>query len=317
MIGTIIGIVGVVATIVGLYITLHIVKRTSITYVKVAYLSLFQSIVKDMRNLTVQYQGNSIGPEIYLLRSAIINDGNTDVDNLSIHEPIQFTFPTSVKILEYQLVGSQKATLLLQDNVLTLTWDLLKTGEAIPFTVLVKHNDDASKIQEEHPDFLETLDKSIKIDARITNLNRIGKAEAPKASDGQSRPQIFLGLLYSGMLVLLLLFCALTYFNKKNVVAFKYQKDPATTLDVMIEAKNDDTLTLSQHPGPFKVDVPLNAFNTESIRSLYIAKEIDYLFYITAGGSLPILLAASVVWFELLSESRKRRKIKRIYQAFR
>ncbi|KAB1066064.1 hypothetical protein [Salibacter halophilus] len=177
MIGTILGIGGIVLTLIfGVYTiwtTKKSQKKVSIGLEKKECYSLFKKEINRL-NIDVNYAGNSIDNYLILFKGTLVNNGHKDIDKSSVYKPLRIKSKNEFKWLESSLSEvPQGATVdlnKLDDTTLEIKWDLLKKGEQIEFETLIEIPQE-TEIEDISDEFYNSLD----FDFRITDVNNVDK----------------------------------------------------------------------------------------------------------------------------------------------
>lgn len=182
MIGLIIGVLGVLLTIIfGIYpifISKKNKKEVSLKFSKKECFSLFDNIIKRL-NIEIKYNQNQCDNSLIFLKASILNSGKSDIDKNVIFEPLKIILSDNYKWLEFKVINNPSnfnvISEMKSETEIILMWDLLKKGEEIEFEALVEDltqkNDEFSSAR-----FYD----SISFNFRITNLNKIDKEESTK-----------------------------------------------------------------------------------------------------------------------------------------
>jgi hypothetical protein len=178
MLGNILGILGVVLTIVLGYYSIWLTKKTkqitSLTFKKNECFSLFSSAVKNLK-INVEYKDKKIENSLILFRGEITNSGTTDIDKAAIYVPLTISTNEKYSWVEVFLINKRTMTnpslKRINEREIVIEWDLLKKGEKIEFEALVetKNSGVISNTNNEISDFYNSLE----FNYRITNLDEI------------------------------------------------------------------------------------------------------------------------------------------------
>ncbi|TKB96021.1 hypothetical protein [Pedobacter cryophilus] len=177
MLGNILGIVGLILTLIfGIYsiwIARKTNKKVSLGLEKKECYSLFKQDINRLK-IDVKYNNEIVENYLILFKGVLINNGKTDIDKSRIYKPLQLNTKKNYKWLEtnvYEKPDGSSITLNKSDDTtIELSWDLLKAGEKIEFESLIEVPNNI-EIDEISDDFYN----SIEFDFRITDINRIDK----------------------------------------------------------------------------------------------------------------------------------------------
>ena len=179
-IDNVLGITGVVSTLylgfLGLKYTLKYRKKTEIIFLKHTSISLFKTIVKNLEDIEINFQGKKIDENLILFKGTFFNNGNIDIEKSIIHKPLEIELPQNYTWVMNKLIDSSdglEVNTTIRNNKLIFEWDLLKEGEYFTFDSLVEYKSDNDAI--DISDIGKKLLKDIKISHRITDLKNIIK----------------------------------------------------------------------------------------------------------------------------------------------
>lgn len=177
MIGTLIGIAGLILTLIfGIY-TIWIAKKSkrkvSLGLEKKECYSLFKKEISRL-NIDIKYGGDTIDNYLILFKGTLLNNGQTDIDKSRVYKPLQIKTKTEYEWLETNLYESPEGATVnlkkINKNTIELSWDLLKKQEKIEFESLIEIPQ-SIEIEDISDDFYDSL----VFDFRITDVNEIQK----------------------------------------------------------------------------------------------------------------------------------------------
>lgn len=176
-ISTIIGIIGTIATLgFGGYSVWVYYKQnnsTQITFFRNECFSLFQSIVNSLDGVEINYNGEQINNSLILLSGSIINSGGKDIDKQVVYEPLKLEEISDYKFLQVKINQVSEGVIaevnISTNNQIEFSWDLLKSGEFLSFTVIIQYVGGEKKTNE----ILNKFINGIRYSHRITNLKRV------------------------------------------------------------------------------------------------------------------------------------------------
>ncbi len=177
MFGTIIGIFGIIATVILGFYSIVVTKRakkiSSLTIRKNECFSLFDVAVKKLK-IDIKYADKKIENPLILFKGEIYNSGTIDIDKTSIYEPFKIIASDNYSWLEVNLTNeNSKINSKIQkisEKEISFNWDLLKKNEKIQFEALIESKvSENEEIIKDAIDFYDTLNFSY----RITNLDKI------------------------------------------------------------------------------------------------------------------------------------------------
>ena len=226
MIGTIVGIIGAILTLLfGIYsikISRRENKQHQLSFSKVQCLSLFDSIVENIDGIEVNYKQSPINKSIILFEARIENKGFKDVDSSGIHSPLRIIIGQNFNFLECKVSDISEninaSAIIVGINEIEVKWDLLKKNEFIQFTTLIKEVGTKTQQVEENDEkkirLSELFYDTIKFDFRITNIDKIFKASFEPQKEQQKRANVNRRWIMGGIVCLLGLFTMIYGFYK-------------------------------------------------------------------------------------------------------
>lgn len=279
-IDTIIGIGGFLATIVlgyaGVKYTLKFRKKTEIIFLKNSSISLFKTIVKNLDDIEINFQGKKIGENLILFKGTFFNNGNIDIDKSVVHKPIEIELPEDFDWVRHKIIASSdglSVTSQVNQNKLVFEFDLLKEGEYFTFDSLVEYNSTSGN--DDNRDIAKRLYNQIKISHRITDLKKISK------ENSIPRPMPIGGLIF--MLCFLLGFISVGFYYSFGQYVFPSYKVTSevvinsTKQFVEIEAKSENEINLNNEKGDKISTIPKDKLPSLLTGNIHTIKEsINY-----------------------------------------
>ncbi|TSA47523.1 MAG: hypothetical protein D4R56_02065 [Deltaproteobacteria bacterium] len=140
---TILAVVSIAATVVlgvwGIYLMIKRKYPGQITFVQESCLGLFDSIVKNMPELSVQYQGTPVGEGLVLLKGAFLNTGSKDISESMVVEKVSISLPENFRWLTAKVVSTSpkvQAHVAVSDSSVVLDTGLFRCREYVSFEAL-------------------------------------------------------------------------------------------------------------------------------------------------------------------------------------
>ncbi|MBE3118059.1 MAG: hypothetical protein IMZ50_04785 [Candidatus Atribacteria bacterium] len=229
---------GVLLAIIGIVLTIKANKKIKLSYIEVDYIPLFQSIVKNIDGIEVQYEGKTISPSLHLLKGCIINAGTLDIDDQTIHEPLRIKLSETFKWIKVG-ISDKSPDLKLEYEIratgeLEFRWNLMKKGEYIKFDALIEAQARSAETEiKDSPKAELGFTKNLSFLHRITNLDAITffRAQGYKATKK-----------FSSTLLFILMFAALfgisIIISSKNISYILELPDSSFEVE-LIPLKND------------------------------------------------------------------------------
>lgn len=211
---TMLGVVGVVATIIlgvyGIYVTLRRRYPGKLQLYVQDSIPLFESIVKNLPQLSIAYQDKPVDERLVLLKAVLANTGSVDITPAMVEEEITLSLPLGYRFLAVNVVSrspsvSSKLAITL-DNRAKVTTGLFRCGEFIRFWALIQTSPTpADEAEDKGDDVLEGLT----IVHRIANTQRIRVSALAKsfAMPRRTKRRMY---MYGGLLALGLALAAFT-----------------------------------------------------------------------------------------------------------
>lgn len=181
-IDTLLAIIGVVSTVIFGYIgvryTLKYRKKTNVVFLKNTCASLFKTIIRDIDDIEINFQGKKIDENLILFKGTFLNNGNVDIDKSIIHKPLEIELPPDFSWKKYMIINASRGLdveLSVNNNKLLFEWDLFKEGEYITFDCLIEYKHVDGEEKDSNQDVSRVLLNDIKFNHRITNLKSVNK----------------------------------------------------------------------------------------------------------------------------------------------
>lgn len=242
MIGTILGIFGILITI-GFGILSVVIYKKSRKNVNLEFenkecYSLFRDDVNRL-NIELSYNKKPITSTLILLKARLRNNGQVDIDKNRIYNPLKVISNSDFRWLEATITskpkGASASVEILNRQEIQINWDLLKKDEFIEIEALSETTDNKMKGEEMSVNFYNSL----KFDYRITDLSLIHKEEQV-LSKMISYNSLMKSVAWTGVITIVV-GCILLFFN----ILYKYSILPETQEVAYILEK--DSTEISGH----------------------------------------------------------------------
>lgn len=268
MIGTILGIVGILLTLIFGGYSIWISKKerkVSVVFKNKECYSLFREDVKRL-NIDVIYNKTALKNPLILLKANLINNGHIDIGKNRIYKPLKIKSSETYNWLEARITSSPKGAktsiALLNDQEVQLNWDLLKQNECVEIEALVEITGELEQQEEKGTDFYNDLS----FDYRITDLNSIQKEGLIPASfrmfsiiNRGGNVLIVLAIL-AGILFLSLESFPELNFLDKQIINYSIKKD-SLILTSIIDSRHFDEITLKTEGIDESIVISVRDFN--------------------------------------------------------
>jgi len=125
----------------GIYIAKKYKKIIQYSLVVLNSIPLFDTIVKNIPDLSILYKGLEINPDLILIECALINTGSSSVLPDMIEEPVSLILPEEHQWVAVEKIsnsnGMQAETILLNNHKLEIMSGLFRVGDFIRFKALL------------------------------------------------------------------------------------------------------------------------------------------------------------------------------------
>lgn len=248
MIGTILGILGIVITLIFGGYSIWAYKKNkrnvSLEFLNKECYSLFRDDVNRL-NIDLIYNKKPLNNTLILLKAKLANNGQIDIDKNRVYSPLKIITTDDYRWLESNIAskpeGSQVSISIQNDNQIQLDWDLLKKNEQIEIEGLVEIKNSETSDGEKGIEFYNSLS----FDYRITDLNSVQKEKqisrnlrrrmfSRRLNDTAAITAILLGVLFISFE-----FIPKIDFMKKEIVKYNLHKGENESIASLIPSKSD------------------------------------------------------------------------------
>lgn len=270
MLGTILGILGIIITVsfggYSIWAYKKSKRNVSLEFRNKECYSLFREDVNRL-NIELIYNKTTLNNTLILLKAKLINNGQVDIDKNRIYTPLKIKSSEIYKWLEATITnsptGAQTNIELLTEQEIQLNWDLLKQNEYIEIEALVEIKGKLEKEGEKGTDFYNNLT----FDYRITDLNSIQKEKQISNSIKRKRISGQLSKVLSIIAIIVgIIFLSFEIFPsinllKKQVVNYEIKKDNNKLISIISTNNKSDKIILSIEGEEEKQEVSIKEFN--------------------------------------------------------
>ena len=170
---TIIGIIGVIATIVFGFLSFDLFKRKKypgkITYVKLSLIDLLNNVANNFNEIKLLHDDSPIKKNIIYFKGALLNNGDIDINSKLTEKDISVHLPENCKWLDIKATESSDgltANIDTEHNeVATFKFDLFRKSEYVQFEGLIEASDEEIRA--------ETIESDLTFKHRIENTGKI------------------------------------------------------------------------------------------------------------------------------------------------
>lgn len=313
--GTLIGIIGLVATFVFGFLSIDLFKRRRypgrITYVKLSLIDLLNNVANNFDEIQLLHENQPIKKNIIYLKGALLNNGDIDINSKTTEKDITLGLPDGCRWLDIKPTASSEglttAITINDDSRASFKFDLFRKDEFVQFEGLIESDkQDVSS---------DEIDLQLQFTHRIENTGGIEKKVL--LSDKEIKRKKKSAIWYSVLLLGLLLFIAVTFtFNlfdsSTEKVYFKEKgSNRADLYEIRLE-KKDSTIKVE----PVEGDVEEKSLSVAEFNKMYEATSGKLTFWQKLKDqywiiSLQLGFFIIIVLSELfeINKARKLRKI--------
>lgn len=318
--------IGIVVTIlVAIPATIYAIRaitKNRIAYLQFDLISLVRTLAKDLKDFKVLHKEKPVDPGIYLLRGALFNTGNNDLDKAAVHKPLEMHFPKGYEIIDVH-VGETAAQAVssVRGDTLVFEWDILKKKEYIPFSVVLRIPSDVFPERKygepaKRNMFSELL-KQILFTERIVNLDRIRKVNAYEANLVVSlEDKIMAGVATALLAFALAAFLITNVVNPSKIVAYRYIGTDNTERIVRFSAHKAETVTIAELSSEYKTEAAAKDISEGAIRGIVLAPDPKRTLSFILSILTPTIMALFYLGV-LLAKLRRRKRYGQLMAIFR
>jgi hypothetical protein len=149
MTSIIIGIIGVLLSGFGLWISIRPLRRINVSFIVIDNYSLFRKTTKGFDQIDIKYSQKKINEDVFLLKACYINRGQKDIVGQKLIKPLIFSIDKPFKILEFKVsnksIDLEVNPIRLSKREIQFEWDILKSGEYFTFDLLIEQTEKEEK----------------------------------------------------------------------------------------------------------------------------------------------------------------------------
>jgi len=269
-----------------------------ITYIHESRISLFDSIVRNLPELTVLHHGAPIEENVVLLKGNFLNTGTKDVTEQMIYEPLTAALPDGHKWLSGQVTASSRAATAYIDSnderVLTFAFNFLRSDEYIKFEGLV-----------EVPSTAKRGDLSLCFDHGIVDTQKVGRAVTGESA-------------YDVVLAFFLTTAALFFFVAVGIlggellsptteIIYQVSNEQGNLVDVTIAPQATGILKVEGRDNPYFAESTVDAFFAECDCNPKVIREPRYVLESSVGGLILAIISVTILALMAIRRRQKRR----------
>jgi hypothetical protein len=264
---------GVLATIVlggwSIYLATRQRYPGRLSFVKESCLGLFDSIVKNLPELSVLYEDTPVKENLVLLKAYLLNTGRKDIAEGMTEEPLHIVVPDSFRCVTARVVSSSpnvRATVnIMSDTTLQFDIGLFRCDEHIRLEALVEVPEagatPASK-PERKPS--ARLVESLTFHHRIADTGKVHSTEIPPRTNRRLRRLLSIAVLY---LVGLPLVYAATYWylGRPGRLDYQFESKEGKTVHVRVSPRLSGQVRLNGVGSPYEETMSLQEFTARNM----------------------------------------------------
>jgi hypothetical protein len=322
MIETIGIIVTVLVAIPATIYAIRAITKNRIAYLQFDIISLVRTLTKDLKDFQLLHKGNPVDPGIYLLRGALLNTGNNDLDKAVVHKPLEMHFPKGYEIIDVHVGETDtKAVSSIREDALVFEWDILKKKEFIPFNVVLRIPSDVfpeRKYGEPAKRNLYTeLLKQLVFKERIVNLDRIRKVNAYESSlVVELQDKIIAGVSIALLALALAAYLITNVINPSRIVAYRYIGADNMERIVQFSAHKADIVSIVELSSKYKTEAAITDIGDGAIRGIVITRDPKSTWSLVLTILTPAIMAVFYL-LVLLAKLRRRKRYGQLISLFR
>jgi hypothetical protein len=166
-------------SVVGIIITIIALNKPKLKYYQIDPSKLFSDKIDELDKIKIQYRSKKIEDKLLFLQVLINNEGNCDIDASAIYEPLNIKYEEPYKLLDAYIEKKEEKInleLVLENNSITINWDLLKKKEYFIINVVLNYqSEDSIKYSNKN-----LREKNTTLRYRIKDIDKIHKESYTK-----------------------------------------------------------------------------------------------------------------------------------------
>jgi hypothetical protein len=261
---TILAVIGTIATVGfggwGIYLALKRRYPGRITFLKENSIGLFDTIVRNLPELAVLYEGKPVSQNLVLLKGSFLNTGSKDITESMVEERLTITIPEGYKWLTGKIISSSSnvraQVQIPDDHRLVFDVGLFRCDEYVRFQVLAEVPLPTEEPTEYNASKL--LENTLSFSHRIADTQKIEIKTATKLGE----PARVLKVALVSYLFFFLLLAGGFWFWKQENVKLNYlmKINDNKTIEVKVDPQADGKLKLKGVNDSYDEIVPAAEF---------------------------------------------------------
>ena len=269
-------IVGILATVVLGLLTIRVgIRRRypgQITFVLEEHVELFNSIVRNISELSLLYKAVPINEFVVLLKGHFVNTGSRDITRDMVVEPLKVVLPEGYTWLDGKVVSfspNVHAEVSISDDVnLVFDLGLFRCDEHLGFEALAELPSEQSFTASTNggtsPNLGEQLHDALEFSHRISDTQKIQKRVLPTESTPRRRRRLLIWTIPAvALLIISIVGLVATFFfdwPSEQVVHFGITAEDGNELEVEIIPTHDGNLKIKAVSNSFSRETTLDEF---------------------------------------------------------
>lgn len=308
---TLLTILGIVVTVAlgawGLYLTVAQRYPGRITFVKEGCIGIFDSIVRNLPELSVSYEDKPVSENLVLLKGFLLNTGSKDITPTMAEKSLTIDLPEDFRWLTAKIVStspSVRASAQCAAQRLYFEMGLFRRGEHIRFEALAEV---PAQTDRGDSSLGEILEQALTFHHRIADTRKVDRQELPTTSQRKRRKYRSI-LMGTQLLVLAVLVVFATWFDTGRAeIQYSLVRSDSSVVDVTVRPKLNGTLELRGAQDEFREVLPIKSFYFDrKWAPKVIARRLDNLTILLVAFSAMIAIAF------LFGSAAEWRRIKRL-----
>ena len=320
-ISTILAVVGVIVTVFfggwGVYVVIKRRYPGRIVLIKEASLGLFDSVVKNLPELSIRYRDVPVSEGLVLFKGALINNGAKDITLEMVEEELAVNLPEGFKWLTAKVVSvSPKVEAQLRVSAQRITFEtgMFRSGEHIRFEALAEVPVSKGTTPKGAAPMGKQLEEALRVTHRIADTQKVEMVEVSATPQSGKRLRA-LKILTGGCLAVMVAYGVSFYVKGwPAAVNFLMPVEDEKTVEVSIVPKSDGTLAVRGVREGYResIEAP-DFFQKDGLIARVVQKpgaKYQFVLLIFAYLAFP-----SVLWIMYYLEERKMRRFRKLLSA--
>jgi hypothetical protein len=284
-----------------------------ISFVMQGCLGLFDSIVKNLPELSVLYKNAPIKENLVLLKGAFLNSGRIDIADRLVEENLKACLPSGYRWVTARVTSSSPSVKshvsVDSETELSFYLGLFRRGEYLHFEALAEVPDPPSSIKEkslQNPG--RRLKEALQFSHRIADTGKVTKTSIPRDTP-RMRRMLIVCAIYAIVMPLLLL--ATDWYLKPASIFYLYPTRNGREIEVQVAGKRDGSVKVKGITEEYEEELNFSTFLSRNPKPhlsktsrIWKDMRVPLLFII-----LSVVLLAFFYAMELMKARRLRRAL--------